>query len=37
MLHFYDETWDTIKDDLRSRITDNFQALKPAFRVLLSI
>ncbi len=31
MLHFYDETWDTTKDDLRSRITDNFQTLKPAF------
>jgi len=29
--HFYNVTWDTIKDELKSRITDNFQTLKPAF------
>lgn len=31
MHHFYDETWDTIKDTFKSRITDNFQTFNPAF------
>jgi transposase len=31
MLHFYDVTWDTITDELKSRITDNFQTLKYGF------
>jgi len=31
MHHFYDVTWDTITDELKSRVTDNFQTLKPAF------
>ncbi len=29
--HFYDVTWDTISGEFKSRITDNFQTLKPAF------
>ncbi len=31
MHNFFDVTWDTISDEVRSRITDNFQTLKPAF------
>ncbi len=31
MHNFFDVTWHTILDEVRSRITDNFQILKPAF------
>lgn len=31
MHNFYNVTWDTILDELKTRITDNFQILKPAF------
>ena len=28
---FFDETWDGIGDNFRTRINDNFQTLKPVF------
>ena len=31
MHHFFNVTWSTIKDEAKTRITDNFQTLKPAF------
>lgn len=31
MNHFYNVTWHTILDKVRSRVTDDFQILKPAF------
>ena len=27
--NFFDETWDEISEDFRTRINDNFQTLKP--------
>ena len=31
MINFYNVTWGTILDEVRSRVNDNFQTLKPAF------
>lgn len=31
MHHFFNVTWSTIADEAKTRITDNFQTLKPAF------
>jgi len=31
MHHFFNVTWSTILDEAKTRITDNFQTLKPAF------
>jgi transposase len=31
--NFFDETWDEISEDFRTRINDNFQTLKPVFSI----